>query len=74
MVSYSSVWQQRLALVAVKLTQHVGECTKIKKKLTFKVALVAVVVFTLKTVPISTQHLLTYALIQLTRTPSVVTG
>ena len=33
-----------------------------------------VVVFTLKTVPISTQYLLTFVLVQLTRTPSVVTG
>ena len=33
-----------------------------------------VVVFTLKTVPISTQYFLTSVLVQLTRTPSVVTG
>ena len=33
-----------------------------------------VVVFTLKAVPISTQYFLTSVLVQLTRTPSVVTG
>ena len=33
-----------------------------------------VVIFTLKTVPISTQYLLTSGLVQLTRTPLVVTG
>ena len=31
-------------------------------------------VFTLKTVPISTQYLLTSVLVQLTRTPSMATG
>ena len=35
---------------------------------------VVVAVFTLKTVPISAQYLLTFVLVQLTRTPSVVTG
>ena len=35
---------------------------------------VVVVVFTLKTVLISTQYFLTSVLVQLTRTPSVVTG
>ena len=35
---------------------------------------VVVVVFTLKAVPISTQYFLTSVLVQLTRTPSVVTG
>ena len=35
---------------------------------------VVVVVFTLKAVPVSTQYFLTSVLIQLTRTPSVVTG
>ena len=35
---------------------------------------VDVVVFTLKTFPISTQYFLTSVLVQLTRTPSVVTG
>ena len=38
------------------------------------VAVVVVVVFTLKAVPISTQYFLTSVLVQLTRTPSVVTG
>ena len=38
------------------------------------VVVVVVVVFTFKTVPISTQYLLTSVLVQLTRTPSVVTG
>ena len=33
-----------------------------------------VVVFTLKAVPISTQYFLTSVLVQLTRTPSVITG
>ena len=33
-----------------------------------------VVVFTLKAVPVSTQYFLTSVLVQLTRTPSVVTG
>ena len=33
-----------------------------------------VAVFTLKAVPISTQYFLTSVLVQLTRTPSVVTG
>ena len=36
--------------------------------------LLVVVVFTLKTVPISTQYLLTSVLVRLTRTPPVVTG
>ena len=36
--------------------------------------IVVVVVFTLKAVPISTQYFLTSVLVQLTRTPSVVTG
>ena len=35
---------------------------------------VVVVVFTLKAVPVSTQYFLTSVLVQLTRTPSVVTG
>ena len=38
------------------------------------VVVVVVVVFTLKAVPISTQYFLTSVLVQLTRTPSVVTG
>ena len=35
---------------------------------------VVVVVFTLKAVPVSTQYFLTSVLVQLARTPSVVTG
>ena len=35
---------------------------------------VVVVVFTLKAVPVSTQYFLASVLVQLTRTPSVVTG
>ena len=35
---------------------------------------VVVVVFTLKAVPVSTQYFLTSVLVQLTRTPSAVTG
>ena len=35
---------------------------------------VVVVVFTFKAVPVSTQYFLTSVLVQLTRTPSVVTG
>ena len=43
--------------------------------LPFAVVVVVVVVFTLKTVPISTQYVLTSVLVQLTRTPSsVITG
>ena len=38
------------------------------------VVVVVTVVFTLKTVPIFAQYLLTSVLVQLTRTPSVVTG
>ena len=38
------------------------------------VCVVVVVVFTLKAVPVSTQYFLTSVLVQLTRTPSVVTG
>ena len=38
------------------------------------VVVVAVVVFTLKAVPVSTQYFLTSVLVQLTRAPSVVTG
>ena len=38
------------------------------------VVVVVVVVFTLKAVPISAQYLVTSVLVQLTRTPSVVTG
>ena len=41
---------------------------------TFVVVVVVVVVLTLKAVPISTQYFLTSVLVQLTRTPSVVTG
>ena len=37
-------------------------------------SVVVVVVFTLKAVPVSTQYFLTSVLVQLTRTPSVVTG
>ena len=37
------------------------------------VVVVVVVVFTLKAVPVSTQYFLTSVLVQLTRTPSVVT-
>ena len=40
----------------------------------FNLHRVVVVVFTLKAVPISTQYFLTSVLVQLTRTPSVVTG
>ena len=36
--------------------------------------IVVVVVFTLKAVPVSTQYFLASVLVQLTRTPSVVTG
>ena len=39
-----------------------------------QVVVVVVVVFTLKAVPVSTQYFLTSVLVQLTRTPSVVTG
>ena len=35
---------------------------------------VVVVVFTLEAVPVSTQYFLTSVLVQLTRTPSAVTG
>ena len=35
---------------------------------------VVVVIFKLKAVPVSTQYFLTSVLVQLTRTPSVVTG
>ena len=38
------------------------------------VVVVVAVVFTLKAVPVSTQYFLTSVLVQLTRTPSVVTG
>ena len=38
------------------------------------VVVVVVVVFTLNAVPISTQYFITSVLIQLTRTPSVLTG
>ena len=38
------------------------------------ILLVVVVVFTLKAVPVSTPYFLTSVLVQLTRTPSVVTG
>ena len=38
------------------------------------VVVVVVVVFTLKAVPVSTQYFLISVLVQLTRTPSVVTG
>ena len=38
------------------------------------VVVVVVVVFTLKAVPVSTQYFLTSVRVQLTRTPSVVTG
>ena len=40
----------------------------------FVVVVVVVVVFTLKAVPVSTQYFLASVLVQLTRTPSVVTG
>ena len=40
----------------------------------YKTFVVVVVVLTLKAVPISTQYFLTSVLVQLTRTPSVVTG
>ena len=40
----------------------------------FDLNVVVVVVFTLKAVPVSTQYFLTSVLVQLTRTPSVVTG
>ena len=39
-----------------------------------KPEVVVVVVFKLKAVPVSTQYFLTSVLVQLTRTPSVVTG
>ena len=39
-----------------------------------KRVVVVVVVFTLKAVPVSTQYFLASVLVQLTRTPSVVTG
>ena len=38
------------------------------------VVVVVVVVFTLKAVPVSPQYFLTSVLVQLTRTPSMVTG
>ena len=33
---YSSVWQQRLALVTMKLTQQASECKKIKEEADLK--------------------------------------
>ena len=41
---------------------------------THTAVVVVVVVFTLKAVPVSTQYFLASVLVQLTRTPSVVTG
>ena len=45
-----------------------------QKYIEFRGPVVVVVVFTLKAVPVSTQYFLTSVLVQLTRTPSVVTG
>ena len=45
-----------------------------ERPLPIVVVVVVVVVFTLKAVPVSTQYFLTSVLVQLTRTPSVVTG
>ena len=56
---------------------HVGIPLKIiafETTLACTLVVVVVVVFTLKAAPISTQHFLTSVLVQLTRTPSVVTG
>ena len=46
----------------------------VDREVEFCFVVVVVVVFTLKAVPISTQYFLTSVLVQLTRTPSVVTG
>ena len=49
-------------------------CSDLYSVLIVVVVVVVVDVFTLKAVPISAQYLLTSVLVQLTRTPSVVTG
>ena len=50
-------------------------CSSFFRNPTLKVpVVVVVVVFTLKAVPVSAQYFLTSVLVQLTRTPSVVTG
>ena len=61
----------------VELTEHDDSAANIivhSMYCTVVVVVVVVVVFTLKAIPISTQYFLTSVLVQLTRTPSVVTG
>ena len=52
---------------------NIGSTLSCREKPT-AIKFVVVVAFTLKAVPISTQYFLTSVLVQLMRTPSVVTG
>ena len=60
--------------IGVNIFQKITKNISANYVTTVYVVVVVVVVFTLKAVPVSTQYFLTSVLVQLTRTPSVVTG
>ena len=72
--------ESNTVVVVVVVDSHIQhivlatEETTVTQQVRHGVVVVVVVVFTLKAVPISTQYFLTSVLVQLTRTPSVVTG
>ena len=57
-----------------KSIETINRATQLNVSIINSIVVVVVVVFTLKAVPISTQYFLTSVLVQLMRTPSVVTG
>ena len=59
--------------IGVNIFQKITKNISANYVTTVYVVVVVVVVFTLKAVPVSTQYFLTSVLVQLTRTPSVVT-
>ena len=72
--SSDSFWTSSSLDVPAGVTQEEGHTGFLIHLLSAVHCCCFVVVFTLKAVPISTQYFLTSVLVQLTRTPSVVTG
>ena len=77
----NSVKQSAFVLACLCPGEDFGRCVALElilyhgnNNLAMADVVVVVVVFTLKAVPVSTQYFLTSVLVQLTRTPSVVTG
>ena len=71
---FDTIQQVRDTGIQLKVDEEQMEDHTRKYVCMYVCMIVVVVVFTLKAVPISTQYFLTSVLVQLTRTPSVVTG